>query len=92
VNHGLVADLRGGWRKGKVRGELHPQGTGRWIGWPLLVPNESASEIDVEVLDSAELPAHWDALDRFEGPAYRRVLVIVDCGTGLEVANLYAEA
>jgi gamma-glutamylcyclotransferase (GGCT)/AIG2-like uncharacterized protein YtfP len=93
LNHWRVADLGGTWRKGTVRGDLHPEGRGRTGGWPVLVLNEEGRAVLVDVLDSEGLPARWGELDGFESSAsYRRELVIVDCGGGLEVANLYTEA
>lgn len=42
------------------------------------------------LLVSQLLPSHWDRLDEFEGPAYRRVLIpVTQAGGIITVANVY---
>ncbi len=90
ANHGLVAHLRGTWLRGSVRGDLHPTGWGAVRGFPALIHNEDGPAVPVDVLDSDELPAHWQRLDDFEGADYTRLLVPVDLEDGRRiVANLY---
>ena len=92
-NFPLVADLQGTWQRGHVRGFLEPGGGERTGRWPTLTPDESGPEVEVDVLESDNLVARWDELDRFEGAAYRRQLVLVElAGAQLVVANLYAKA
>jgi gamma-glutamylcyclotransferase (GGCT)/AIG2-like uncharacterized protein YtfP len=92
-NFCLVAHLRGSWQRGHVRGVLHPGGGEGSERWPKLIEDESAPEVEVDVLESVDLPERWEELDRFEGAAYRRRLVIVElAGKRLAVANLYAKA
>lgn len=92
-NHHLVADLRGTWQRGHVRGLLHPGGGEGRERWAKLTLDESGPEVEVEVLESQDLLARWDELDRFEGAAYRRQLVIVElAGKQLVAANLYARS
>ena len=89
-NHHEVAMLRGPWVHGTVRGYLHESGWGAALGFPGLVLDASGPEVAVQVLESADLPAHWDRLDAFEGPGYRRVLVAVQIDAGVSDAWLYA--
>ena len=90
VNHHVVAELGGTWRLGWVEGELHEQGWGAAIGFPGLVWRAGAPRVAVHILESAELPRHWDRLDAFEGREYRRVVVpaTLDDG-GTILGNIY---
>jgi gamma-glutamylcyclotransferase (GGCT)/AIG2-like uncharacterized protein YtfP len=92
-NFHLVADLRGTWLRGHVRGFLEPGGGEGSARWPRLTADESGPEVEVDVLESEDLPARWEELDRFEGAAYRRELVLVELAGGqLVVANVFAKA
>ncbi len=93
VNHRLLAHLRGTWLRGTVRGNLHPTGWGVAQGFPALIYDEDGPPVPVEVLESEDLPAHWQRLDAFEGADYTRLLVPVDLDDGrLIAANLYHSA
>lgn len=83
-NHHELAGCRGCWRRGTVRGHLTRR------EYPELRPAADAPWVAVQVLDSRDLPAHWAALDRFEGDGYRRLLVVAQLATGPTLANLYA--
>jgi hypothetical protein len=55
---------------------------GRWVagwgatmGFPALVLDPDGPVVEVQVLESAELPQQWGRLDEFEGVGYRRVVV-----------------
>lgn len=89
INHGVVADLRGTWSRGTVRGELHPTGWGMTFGFPALRWRPDAPPVDVQLLTSADLPSAWDRLDAFEGEAYRRIVVPVTSGGEAVLANIY---
>lgn len=52
-----------------------------------LVPDGPA--VEVQVLESADLPAHWSRLDDFEGPAYARVRTTVRTADGPVEAYAY---
>jgi gamma-glutamylcyclotransferase (GGCT)/AIG2-like uncharacterized protein YtfP len=62
-NHHHVADLRGRWFAGAVRGRLVEAGWGASLGYPALVLDRSGPTIEVQVLESADLPEHWSRLD-----------------------------
>lgn len=84
-NHAEVADLGGSWRTASVRGRRAER------TWPVFTWDETAAAVAVQLLESALLPERWPRLDAFEGPDYRRVLVLVRAGDANPlVANLYS--
>ena len=95
-NHHVVAPLGGEWTDGLVEGDLSPVGWGATLGYPAFRPRPGGPAVAVQVLTSPALAAAWPALDRFEGPEYRRILVPVftpgpaDGRRLYTVANLYA--
>jgi gamma-glutamylcyclotransferase (GGCT)/AIG2-like uncharacterized protein YtfP len=88
-HHDLVDDLSV-VATGSVRGAL------RWLdGYPVLSIDQDsdADAVPVVVLGGDALADRWPALDRFEGPAYRREVVVVHLdGGGLLTASCYVEA
>ena len=74
INHDQLADLRGTWCLGTVRGRLVEAGWGAGLGYPGLILDPSGQTVDVHVFESSDLPDHWPRLDAFEGPGYRRVI------------------
>lgn len=91
-NHHQLQGLSGRWIDGSVRGELRREGWGSELGYPALVLDARGPEVAVHVLDSAVLPDHWDRLDRFEGPGYRRTVTVVGTAEGDLPANIYVLA
>lgn len=91
-NHGQLAPLAGEWVSGlAVRGHLLAAGWADGLGYPALRWSPAGPSVPVELLVSADLPRHWDRLDRFEGSDYLRILVpLFKAGRVVEVANLYA--
>jgi gamma-glutamylcyclotransferase (GGCT)/AIG2-like uncharacterized protein YtfP len=90
LHHDVVADLRGQWRPGVVRGHLHDQGWGAGEGYPAVVLDPTGPEVPVMVLSSPDLPLAWPRLDHFEGFAYIRRLTPVTLTTGATVeAHIY---
>jgi gamma-glutamylcyclotransferase (GGCT)/AIG2-like uncharacterized protein YtfP len=88
-NHSHVAGLRGRWFPGQVHGRLVDAGWGAPLGYPALVLDPGGPAVDVQVLESGDLPAHWSRLDDFEGPGYERVLTTVRTAGGDVDAYLY---
>ena len=78
VNHHQLADLKGTWRPGTVRGRLVEIGWGAELGYPGLILDPAGPEVEVHVFESPDLPEHWPRLDAFEGDGYRRVAVRVN--------------
>ncbi len=54
---------------------------GAGLGYAGFLLDEDAGDVVVQVLESADLPDHWDRLDAFEGPGYWRVAVAVAVAT-----------
>jgi gamma-glutamylcyclotransferase (GGCT)/AIG2-like uncharacterized protein YtfP len=87
----MLAGLRGRWTDGVVHGDYDAAGWGRTGGYPGLVWRPGGAPLHVRLFESQDLPAHWERLDAFEGPAYRRRVVPVMLPDGGRVlANLYA--
>lgn len=92
ANHREVAGLRGTWMPGFVTGDLAPAGWGMTHGYPALCWHPDGPQVPVQMLVSDGLPRAWDRLDRFEGDAYRRIVVPVTTGEGVLLANIYVAA
>ena len=88
-NHHQLDGLAGRWFGGHVRGTLVNAGWGAGLGYPALVLDPDAAPVEVQVFESADLPAHWSRLDQFEGSGYRRVPTTVSTTTGRLDAFIY---
>ena len=71
-NHHHLAALSGRWIEGHVTGQLHEAGWGAALGFPGLVLAADGRMIPVHLLESDDLPAHWNRLDEFEGAGHFR--------------------
>lgn len=92
VNHHQLAGLQGEWTTGTLRGRLIETGWGAALGYPALVLDAEGEAIAVHLFTSADLPAHWDRLDAFEGAEYRRGEVVVETPEGPVAAWIYLAA
>jgi len=92
ANHDQLRSVGGRWRRGAVRGTLVDAGWGSDYGFPGLVLDPLGAVVTVDVLESADLPAHWSRLDAFEGPAYRRATTMVSTASGSLEASIYVLA
>lgn len=88
-NHERLQGLRGRWFEGTVRGNLIDAGWGAELGYPGLVLDPTGTTVDVQVLESSDLPGAWDWLDRFEGSEYRRTTTRVSTDQGQIQASIY---
>jgi gamma-glutamylcyclotransferase (GGCT)/AIG2-like uncharacterized protein YtfP len=88
-NHQELAGMAGHWQQGTVRGRLVPEGWVAALGYPALRLDQAGPEVPVWIFHSADLPAHWERLDLFEGEGYRRVLVTCESAEGPVQAWLY---
>jgi gamma-glutamylcyclotransferase (GGCT)/AIG2-like uncharacterized protein YtfP len=88
-NHHQLAGLEGRWLWGAVTGTLVPAGWGAELGFPALVLDPDAPEVEVQLFESSDLPGHWSRLDDFEGPGYERVVTTVRTERGLLEASIY---
>jgi gamma-glutamylcyclotransferase (GGCT)/AIG2-like uncharacterized protein YtfP len=92
-NHGRLAALGGAWSRGWVEGVREPVGWGAELGFPAVRWQPDGPRVEAFLLRSASLRDQWAALDRFEGPAYQRILAPFFTDQGLEaVGFLYAAA
>ena len=89
VNNGQLADLNGQWREGTVRGRLVDAGWGAALGCPGLILDPAGDVVDVHVFESPDLPLHWQHLDDFEGPGYRRIVTQVQTTDDDLEASIY---
>lgn len=89
VNHGQLAELKGKWTRGTVRGRFVEAGWGAALGCPGLVLDPAGTEVEVHVFESPDLPGHWLRLDAFEGPGYRRAIAQVRTADGEVEASIY---
>ncbi len=89
-NFHVISHLKGDWKQAKIFGDLLDRGWGVGLGFPAMRWRSSGPPLEVDVLESSELPDAWADLDRFEGPGYLRVLVPYYVGDDLEgVTNIY---
>jgi len=91
-NFAQLADLKGTWSRGNVRGHRLPSGSGAAEGYPVFHADPSGREVPVHLLDSPDLPAHWHRLDAFEGKGYRRAIIEVETPAGPVLAHIYLAA
>lgn len=91
-NHHQVADLVGHWIPGRVRGRLLAEGWGAALGFPALVLDPAGPWVEVQILQSEDLPQHWERLDGFEGDGYRRVVTTADTEHGPLDTRIYVLA
>lgn len=86
-NHHIVADVKGEWIPGIVRGSLAVE-----FGYLVLSWDEEGEDIEVLVLNSRALPSHYPRIDEFEGTNYSRALVPVHLQDGrIQVCNVYVK-
>jgi gamma-glutamylcyclotransferase (GGCT)/AIG2-like uncharacterized protein YtfP len=62
------------------------------MGFPALILDPTGPTVEVQVLESAELPGHWERLDEFEGTGYQRVAAPVITADGTVPASIYVPA
>jgi gamma-glutamylcyclotransferase (GGCT)/AIG2-like uncharacterized protein YtfP len=91
-NHGQLSDLPGRWLVGHVRGSLIEAGWGAKLGYPGMILEPDGAPIEVFVFESRTLVDHWQQLDAFEGPGYRRTTVDVSTDEGVLAASIYVLA
>jgi gamma-glutamylcyclotransferase (GGCT)/AIG2-like uncharacterized protein YtfP len=91
-NHHHLADLAGRWLKGTVRGRLVAEGWGAAMGFPALALDPEGEAVEVDVLESPDLPGAWARLDAFEGREYRRIVTEVETAEGRLEASIYVLA
>jgi gamma-glutamylcyclotransferase (GGCT)/AIG2-like uncharacterized protein YtfP len=88
-NQGQLSDLPGRWLVGHVYGSLIEAGWGAKLGYPAMILEPDGGPIEVFVFESRALVDHWQRLDAFEGPGYRRTTVDVLTDEGVLSASIY---
>ena len=73
-------------------GRLVDKGWGAKLGFPALELDDEANRIEVDLLQSADLPDHWQRLDAFEGEGYRRVVATIQVDDTSVEAWIYVTA
>jgi len=91
-NHHQLRGLSGRWIEGTVRGQLLQEGWGAEHGYPGLILDPDGPTVDVQLLESSDLPEQWTRLDEFEGSGYRRTVTTVSTGEGDLSAFIYVLA
>lgn len=72
-NEHILKNVKGVWEKAFVKGELHQEGWGAKMGYPGIVLNDTADEVEGFIFISNELSQKWNELDDFEGKEYERI-------------------
>lgn len=89
ANHHQLADIKGRWRRGTVRGRLVQTGWGAALGFPGLVLDSEGQTIEVFLFEADSLAELWGRLDAFEGDGYQRVETLVLTDEGDVPASIY---
>ena len=89
IKHHELEGLGGDWRQGTVRGRLYDEGWGATLGFPAIVLDEAAPEVELFILESNDLPAHWPRLDAFEGEGYARTIATAQTESGPIEVSIY---
>ena len=77
VNHHAVKAMEGEWVDGYILGYTFDVTWGGAEGHPGFIPDPEGFEVPVSVLIYDKWSSHWDRLDKFEGPGYRRIEIDV---------------
>jgi gamma-glutamylcyclotransferase (GGCT)/AIG2-like uncharacterized protein YtfP len=84
-NEHILNVIGGSWSNATITGILRSEGWGAEMGYPGLVLDEQASEIEGFVYSSENFLLHWQRLDDFEGDGYSRVFTRVKLENGQHV-------
>lgn len=84
-NEHLLANVPGEWQPATVTGRLFQDGWGAALGYPGIVLDDRAGEVQGLVFSSECLTEHWTCLDEFEGEGYKRVLTVARLQDGATV-------
>ena len=82
ANEHQLDSLEGTWVQARVRGYLFEAGWGAAQGFPGIRLDNVGPEVSGWLFRSRDLVEHWERLDRFEGPGYRRVEVTARVTSG----------
>ncbi len=79
--------IGGEWHAAMVRGEPLESGWGASHGYPRLRLDTRGEPVRGQIFAAANLAAHWDAMDTFEGEQYTRVLTDAELEDGTHVST-----
>ena len=82
ANENQLGGLQGTWEEAVVRGHLFEEGRGIARGFPGIRLDSNAPKVTGWLFRSKDSPGHWERLDHFEGPGYRRVEVVAKVVSG----------
>lgn len=84
-NEHKLSDIKGTWKKAVVKGKLHKEGWGQEFGYPGIILDEKADDVEGFLFTSNELHKKLEELDTFEGEEYKRVITKVILEDGSKV-------
>lgn len=90
-NAHILEPLGGKWTPAIVHGHLRPILSGEFVGYNIIELAEDGDPVPCLLFSSRDLPAFWDQLDAFEGPAYVRTITRVRVGDAVVEANIYED-
>lgn len=76
-NEHILKNIGGEFEKASVKGFLHDKGWGAAMGCPAIRLDANGDKVEGFVFSSENIAQHWQALDKFEGEEYQRVLTKV---------------
>lgn len=89
INNHQLDGLDGQWSKGTIQGKLEQAGWGAEHGYPGLHAEPKVDVVEVFIFESADLPEHWERLDKFEGEGYQRGTIIAMTDRGPLDVSIY---
>jgi gamma-glutamylcyclotransferase (GGCT)/AIG2-like uncharacterized protein YtfP len=72
-NEHVLTEIGGSWQEASILGVLQQKGWGAEMGYPGIVLDEQAQEVNGFVFSSDNFTDNWQKLDAFEGAGYQRV-------------------
>lgn len=85
-NHQIIADLKGEWVNGNIRGRIEVRDNLSVFFWDL-----NAELLKIQIFLSEQLPNEYDRLDKFEGALYNRIWILFETNDNEKhIGNIYA--
>ena len=76
-NEHIMKEIGGSWKNATVRGILKQEGWGAQMGYPAIILDKNANEVEGFIFISKNLSNNWKMLDEFEGSEYERIITQV---------------
>ena len=90
MGHMLKA-IGGTWEKATVQGKYIEAGSIQGFDYPGIILRDSGEDINGYVFISDNLSNHWNEIDAYEGPFYRRVVTRATIADGRTVDTFVYE-